>query len=279
MEEEALKLINDSWFLDVNYRSKDGNTILHWACYSGKVRVVQSLLEQGAKPNVLNNLGSSPLMVAVRYGNQNVVQALVQLKVDVNVLSHTGKNALTIAVCCNQYNCVEYLLSIGAKIQDCTLTQCAYLKGSKDIAVLLLANGASPNSIENQGNMKGAPLTALMTAVIFRNMPIIELLTEQVDLDINQQNDAGFTALHYAHGVGEDQIIKYLLKMGANGNVRAVDGTLPVEVAHVKLPEQYCDEGIYEGEFSGSKMHSGKRLAVGRKERSNPRKKRRKNMD
>jgi len=278
-DEEALKILNNSWFLDVNYQSDDGNTILHWACYSGKVRVVKSLLENCAQPNVLNNLGSSPLMVAVRYGNRDVVQTLVESKVDVNMLSHNGKNALTIAVCCNQYDCVSYLLSIGAEIQNCTLTQCAYLKESKKIAVLLLEKGASPNSIEDQGHLKGAPLTALMTAVIFRNMPIIKLLTQQVDLDINQQNDAGFTALHYANGVGEEQIVEYLLKMGANPNVRAADGSLPVEVAHVKLPEHYCDEGIYEGEFSGRKMDPGKRSLSRLRDSPSPRKKRRRSID
>lgn len=279
MEAEAISLLNSSWFLDVNFRSKDGNSVLHWACYSGKVRVVQCLLEKGAMPNVLNNLGSSPLMVAVRYGNHDVVEALVESKVDVNVLSHSGKNALTMAVCCNHYDSVEYLLSIGATIQDCTLTQCAYLKESKDIAVLLLENGACPNSIEDQGHMKGAPLTALMTAVIFRNMPIIKLLTQQVGLDIDQQNDAGFTALHYAHGVGEEQIIDHLLKMGANPDIRAGDGTLPNEVGHVKLPEHYCNEGIYEEEFSGRKMHPGKRLRGRQQESSNSRKKRRTNSE
>lgn len=277
LEAKALKLLNKCWFLDVNYKSKDGNTVLHWACYSAKVRVVKSLLEKGAKPNSLNNLGSTPLMVAVRYGNHDIVEALVQSKVDVNILSNYGKNALTMAVCCNQYESCDLLLSVGAKIQYCTLTQCAYLKESKSIAILLLEHGADPNSIEDQGNMKGAPLTALMTAVIFRNMPIIKLLTQQVGLNINQANDAGFTALHYAHGVGEEQIIEHLLKNGANPDIKAGDGKLPVDVAHVKLPEHYCDEGIYEEEFSARKHRSQKRIRGKKHSNSNSRKKRRKN--
>jgi len=277
-EENALQLLDTSWFLDVDYKSKDGNSVLHWACYSGKVSVVRSLLEKGAKPNLLNNLGSTPLMVAVRYGIHDVVKVLVESKVDINILSHDGKNALTIAVGCNHYETVEFLLGVGAKIQDCTLAQCAYLKGSKDIAVLLLDYGASPNSIEDRGKMKGAPLTALMTAVIFRNMPIIKLLTQKVELDINQTNDAGFTALHYAYGVGEQQIIDHLLKCGSDPDIRADDGNLPCEVANVQLPEHYSDEGIYEGEFSAHKMASEKKRPLKRKQQNHvSRKKRRKN--
>jgi len=272
-EAEALKLLNKCWFLDVNYRSRDGNTVLHWACYSGKVRVVKSLLENCAKANSLNDLGSTPLMVAVRYGNNDIVKALVQSKVDVNILSHHGKNALTMAVCCNQYESCALLLSVGAKIQDCTLAQCAYLKESKSIAVLLLENGANPNSIEDQRNMKEVPLTALMTAVIIKNMPIIKLLTQQVCLQINQTNDDGFTALHYAYGVGEEQIIEHLLKNGANPDIRTCDGKLPINVAHVKLPKHYCNEGIYEEEFSARKVCSQKRIRS--KPNSNSRKKRR----
>jgi len=125
--------------------------------------------------------------------------------------------------------------------------------------------------------MKGAPLTTLMTAVIFRNMPIIKLLTQQVGLDINQINDAGFTALHYAYGVGEEQIINHLLRHGADPDIRADDGKLPEEVAHVKLPEHYCNEGIYEEEFSNRKMCSEKKRVRTSKQRNyTSRKKRRK---
>jgi len=273
-EEEALKLISDSWFLDVNYHI-DSNSTLHWACYTGKARLVQVLLACGAEPNVLNKFGLSPLMIAVRCGNQNIVQVLVECPADMNILSHSGKNALTIAALYNQGEIVEYLLNMGARIQDCTLSQCAYLKDSVHIANLLLENGASPNSMENKSNMSSMasaiifrnmpitqPLTALMTAVVFRNMPLIELLTKHRDIDINQQNNAGFTALHYAQGVGEGQITQHLLTMGADPDIRAMDGTLPAEVAHVKLPK-----------------YSTKRFLGERQERSNSRKKRRRNTN
>merc|ERR1719320_1723368 len=112
MDEKALQLLKNSWFLDVNFQSRDGNTILHWACYTEKTRVVKRLLDNGARPNVRNIFGSSPLMVASRFGNLEIVQTLVEFKADVNLLSYTGKNALTITVYSNHYECVRYLLSV-----------------------------------------------------------------------------------------------------------------------------------------------------------------------
>src|SRR2546423_11340926 len=50
---------------DVNAAQGDGTTPLHWAVYKVDVDLARALLERGAKPDVLNNYGSSPLVGAV----------------------------------------------------------------------------------------------------------------------------------------------------------------------------------------------------------------------
>src|SRR3984885_7714058 len=45
---------------DVNAAQGDGTTPLHWAIYKIDVDLVRALLERGAKPDVINNYGSSP---------------------------------------------------------------------------------------------------------------------------------------------------------------------------------------------------------------------------
>jgi len=258
-ELDALRLLDKSWFLDVNYRSKNGNSNLHWACYTGKIKLVQSLLEKGAKCNVLNNDGATPLMVAIRYNLFDVVQALVESKVDVNFLTPSGGNALTLAVSCNHLDICISLLNANADIQTCALTKCAYLRESRDVAKLLLERGADPNSTENQkGDEERAPLTALMTAVFFRNMPIIELLTEQSKLNINEKNGDGYTALDCAQSIGEKKIIDHLISKGANTKVTELDegylrmwsGKLAKEV--VQPLRQESDVGVFiESELNG----------------------------
>src|SRR3981081_3636658 len=63
----ALKMIAAG--ADVNAAQGDGTTPLHWAAYKIDADLVKALLQRGAKPDVINNYGSSPLAEAVKVGN------------------------------------------------------------------------------------------------------------------------------------------------------------------------------------------------------------------
>src|ERR1700739_4626940 len=60
----ALKMIAAG--ADVNAAQGDGTTPLHWAVYKIDVDLVRALLERGAKADVINSYGSSPLAEAVK---------------------------------------------------------------------------------------------------------------------------------------------------------------------------------------------------------------------
>src|SRR5215813_2105637 len=63
----ALKMIAAG--ADVNAAQGDGTTPLHWAVYKVDADLARALLARGAKPDVLNNYGSSPLAEAVKVAN------------------------------------------------------------------------------------------------------------------------------------------------------------------------------------------------------------------
>src|SRR5258707_13862690 len=54
---------------DVNAAQGDGTTPLHWAVYKIDADLVKALLQRGAKPDVINNYGSSPFAEAVKGAN------------------------------------------------------------------------------------------------------------------------------------------------------------------------------------------------------------------
>jgi ankyrin repeat protein len=60
---------------DVNAAQGDGTTPLHWAVYKIDADLARALLERGAKPDVINNYGSSPLAEAVKVANARLVAA------------------------------------------------------------------------------------------------------------------------------------------------------------------------------------------------------------
>src|SRR5262249_49510161 len=61
----------------VNSTQPDGTTPLHWAVYRVDEELVKALLARGAKTDVANTFGSSPLTEAVRVANVNVVGILL----------------------------------------------------------------------------------------------------------------------------------------------------------------------------------------------------------
>src|SRR6478735_10081329 len=71
----ALKMIAVG--ADVNAAQGDGTTPLHWAVYKIDADLVRALLARGAKPDVVNTYGSSPLAEAVKVGNARLVGMLI----------------------------------------------------------------------------------------------------------------------------------------------------------------------------------------------------------
>src|ERR1700722_8377547 len=59
---------------DVNAAQGDGTTPLHWAVYKIDADLVRALVERGAKPDVVNNYGSSPFAEAGKGGNARLVE-------------------------------------------------------------------------------------------------------------------------------------------------------------------------------------------------------------
>src|SRR5436190_14455195 len=70
----ALELLRQN--SPVNTSQPDGSTPLHWAVYRVDEELVKTLLSRGAKADVANAYGSSPLSEAVRVANSNIVGML-----------------------------------------------------------------------------------------------------------------------------------------------------------------------------------------------------------
>ncbi len=129
-----------------------------------------------------------------------------------------------------------------------------------DSVILLLKQGANPNANDTMQDV-----TALMYAVGANNLKAVKILVNAganinykpyyntppfiqsvIDRDtsiiyfmlknkanVNQVDDYGATALHYAAGLGYYKIVKLLLKNGANVNKKSKDGNTPLDLATI----------------------------------------------
>ena len=73
---EAVKLLVEEQGLDVNFVADTGETAMHAAAYRGANSVVQYLFDRGARLDVIDKSGRTPLAVAtgVEYGNSFAAQ-------------------------------------------------------------------------------------------------------------------------------------------------------------------------------------------------------------
>ena len=65
----------------------------------------------------------------------------------------------------------------------------------------------------------------------------------QNNADVNTSTFAGTTALHLATGYCMDQIVRILIRNGANINLKNVEGDTPFDLM-VKV-YQLCTQGLY----------------------------------
>jgi ankyrin repeat protein len=198
---------------DVNQRTADGTSALHWAVYHGDSDLVTKLLAAGADANARNDYGSTPMSEAAVRGDLKLLRALLAAGADVESPNADGQTALMI---------VARTSNVAA-------------------AELLLAHGANPNAHEQWRDQ-----TALMWAAAQKQPAMLRLLlkhgaavearslvndfTRQVTAEPRMQArpSGGFTPLLYAARAGCLECAQLLITAGADANRGDPDGVSPL---------------------------------------------------
>jgi ankyrin repeat protein len=210
----ALAVIEDGG--DVNARSPDGTTALHWAVHQGNGMLVEALLARGADAAVSNDYGATPLAVAAVEADRQIVEALLNAGADVDSPNAEGQTALMVVA----------------------------RTGRVDTARLLLERGAAVNATEQWGGQ-----SALMWAAAQKQPDMVSVLIEHgADVDargrahdwqrrvtaeprIKIMHTGGFTPLLYAAREGCEACIERLIAGGADLELSDPDGITPLILA------------------------------------------------
>jgi ankyrin repeat protein len=110
----ALRLIAEG--TDVNERSADGTTALHWAAHHGDLELVERLLERGADPNIRNDYGATAISTAAVEADFRLMKALIDAGADVNSPNPEGQTVLMVVARTGHVETAELLLSRGADV-------------------------------------------------------------------------------------------------------------------------------------------------------------------
>ena len=244
--------------VDINTKSNNGSTALHFAADNGHSDIVKFLLENGADCRVADKNGFTPLHFTILgSGDLDTAVLLIENGADVDAKNRTSGTPLHYA-CQNGYEKIaELLISKGADINNRTRNRVTPLhvaasNGHINIVKLLISKGAdiratnfmnqTPRDVafnqgyseivelleNNDGAKTGSP--DLLQAITSGDIEQVRLLISQ-GADIKTKNNLGQTPLHLACRIGNKTIVELLVKNGANVNAKNNPGGTPLNLA------------------------------------------------
>ena len=221
-------------------------TPLHDAAKRGFESIVKLLLEHGANPNAENLDGETPLHLAQDRGYEKVAELLLENNGDINALREGGQTLLHILAGKGVLSpgqmwplplageekdqVLGYLKFLDLMIDDLPTTERNQITSRIKKASSALERGVNINAQDNLG------FTALHLAAIMNDGEFLNFLLDQgSDIDIPSRKKG--TPLHYAAQFGRLEVTKILVDRGANVNLKTLFGLTPMALA-VKYDRQ-----------------------------------------
>uniref|UniRef100_A0A914C505 Ankyrin repeat protein n=1 Tax=Acrobeloides nanus TaxID=290746 RepID=A0A914C505_9BILA len=218
---------------DVNVKSNDGKTVLHWAARSN-LDVVRWLVEHGADVNVKSNDGKTVLHWAAQ-GNLHVVQWLVEHgKANVEATDNYGRTMLHWATQGN-LDVVQWLVEHGKANVEATDNYGRTMlhwatQGNLDVVQWLVEHGkANVEATDNYGR-------TMLHWATQGNLDVVQWLVEHGKANVEATDNYGRTMLHWAAEWNNWDVVKWLVEHG-KANVEATDNdghTVLHYIAHMK---------------------------------------------
>ena len=207
-----------------NLKGAGGTTPLMQAVLYGDAQSVRLLLDNGADPNIKNEVGATALMWAV--GEPEKARLLLDHGADVNARSDDGRTPLLIAAGQRgSLEIVKLLLDRGASLSTKSPSTVGYATPLSEAAsigddVLLRM------LIERGADVKSAGRPALASAYRAKCAKCVEILLEHAD-----RQTVSIAAVLFAPPGGDASAIRSLLDRGADANARDPHGNTLLTLA------------------------------------------------
>ena len=210
---------------DINRADKIGDSAINWAAYGGKLEAVEWLLKRKVRLDLAGH--GRAVEIAKRRGFPKIIELICQVQGCNTSLSVESKK-MAEAIKKNDTTIVKALIKNGMAPEQLDSTgrplfHLAARLGHTDIMKLMIAMGANINSQDDIG------FTALMEASRNKKRKAVQVLLD-AGADVNIQtlpSSLNFSVLHLAAIAGDQEIISLLNKHHANLNAQDNDGNTP----------------------------------------------------
>ncbi len=207
----------------INAQVKGGETALTHAVWFRKSRCVEMLINAGVNLNTRTDGRETALHYALYRGTPEIVWMLLEHGADVQAAeAENGYTVLMIAAGLNRYDALRALLFLGAKpfeqdFKGRTALMHAIRGAHRQSAELLIL----PSTIDQRDN-RGE--SAIYYSIRARDKYILDRLLE-VGANPNARNEYGETPLMLAASRGNEEMVRSLLRHGADPELQDRTGT------------------------------------------------------
>ncbi|KAF5005581.1 hypothetical protein FDECE_7988 [Fusarium decemcellulare] len=217
---EAVKALLDRPTIQVDVLDNGGTSPLAEACRRGQLDIAQSLLHQGANPNVPDRVGRTPLYWAASRGYVEIVEKLLSIpSIELDTKDKWHQSPF-LAAAEEGHPAVLRLLANTNRIelnprdeQGCTpLTKAAWFGRLPEVEMLLSIDGIDREPVDDWG------FTPLLIALRRGHDDVVKLLTPAGGLDSKTQKRYDQTMLSRAAEEGDEELAQRLLQSGADPN-------------------------------------------------------------
>ncbi|XP_051878576.1 transient receptor potential cation channel subfamily A member 1-like [Pristis pectinata] len=211
-------IIGHANFEVLNVIDSNGNTPLHWAAEKDQAHIVQTLLNRGANPNILNNIHLSPLHVAVSLNQNAVVKALASHKsTDLNLEGDLKNTPLMLACSKDNAEGLSILLKHGAllckqnRLGRLPIHEAAFSGANKTLEIIIQKGEEQGYSRDKHTNCLDKGLhTPLHLALLGGKIETIKICIDNgAKIDLPEKDKS--TALHFACLQGAFEAVKFML--------------------------------------------------------------------
>ncbi len=239
---------------DPGYRDDAGRGPLYYAVEGSHAGAAEALLEAGADPDAADAAGRTPLMAAALAGSSDLVNLLLAYGADPNRRDAGGATALSLASGARHGDVVRWLRQVSAlpaapwavadvvRADDVETLRWMLDHGlhaaavwtdddGRPLSLLDVAVAHSPHSavliLERGGQAVRDPHRALVAAALHGDRARVEeLLAAGADVDavVHGGDARGRTALMEAARLGHLEVVRALLRSGADLHMRDADG-------------------------------------------------------
>jgi ankyrin repeat protein len=241
---------------------------LQFACQNGDETIVHHLLNNGADITLRGGKNNNCLSAACASGNDNLVKTLLEAGMSPNEKGGPYTYPLIRAAVLNKTSCVRTLLEAGAdpmsryEVNGKKGVIALQVATSEELLALLVDKGSDVDFYGIYGNIpnalwwaaargdestcrmlieKGASLTVkhpksgtpIVSAVFSGSVSLMKLFVAK-GADVNLVQDCYYfgSAVHGAAAFGHEDLLKYLISIGADINVTHWESGSPIMVAN-----------------------------------------------